>query len=112
MRGRQVGGGRRRAKGILRPEEQRFLQVTIQNGTDANKKQALQRLCSLARQGLRSSSPAHMKAVVLYALGSGDSKVRRWAFNALALMAIDAIYPSWRPTGGKASTIQMSSKPV
>jgi hypothetical protein len=27
-----------------------------------------------------------MKAVVLYALGSAESKVRRWAFNALALI--------------------------
>ena len=86
MRGRQVGGGRRRAKGSLRPEEQKFLEVTIQNGTDSNKKQALQRLCLLARRGLKSSSPDQMKAVVLYALGSSDRKVRRWSFNALALI--------------------------
>lgn len=48
------------------------------------RKQALQRLCSLYRQGARLADPRTMKALILQGLIDADSKVRRWSFNALA----------------------------
>lgn len=48
------------------------------------RKQALQRLCGLYRQGARLAAPKAIKALVLHALVDIDSKVKRWAFNALA----------------------------
>mgnify|MGYP000097172273 CR=1 FL=1 len=114
MRGRQVGGGRRRAKGVLRPEEQRFLVVLIQSGSDANKKQALQRLCVLARRGLRSYSPEQLKSAVLYALGSADAKVRRWAFNALALIGdrrdVPVMETYWRQSFNEPDVLRLASR--
>lgn len=100
MRGGTRGGARRRARGSLRLEEQRFLEVTIQQGSDANKKQALQRLCTLLRRGFRPNPAVQTKAAVLYALGSTDAKVKRWAFNALALIGderdVPVINAYWR----------------
>ncbi|MDQ0251502.1 hypothetical protein J2W22_003590 [Sphingomonas kyeonggiensis] len=69
------------------------MEIMIQQGSDANKKQALQRLCLLTRRGFRSIAPVQMKSAVLYALGSDDLKVRRWAFNALALIGDERDIP-------------------
>ena len=96
----RIRGARGLARGSFRQEEQRFLEIAIQEGSDTNKKQALQRLCQLLRRGLRSSSPHALKASVLYALQSHDPKVKRWAFNALALIGnihdVEVMNVYWR----------------
>lgn len=50
------------------------------------KKHALQRLCGLLRKGFRLSSPRTVKALIILNLQDPDEKVRRWAFNALAIL--------------------------
>lgn len=61
-----------------------FLDAAIQSPSPVVRKQALQRLCGLYRQGGLLTAPLSMKALVLQALTDPDPKVRRWAFNALA----------------------------
>ena len=57
------------------------------------RKQALQRLCGLYRQGARLAAPRAIKGLILHALVDVDSKVQRWAFNALAQLGESADVP-------------------
>ena len=75
---------RRRSRFRIRQEEVLFLDAAIQAPSAIVRKQALQRLCSLHRQGGFMAAPMNMTALVLRALTDPDLKVRRWAFNCLA----------------------------
>lgn len=81
-------------------QEAAFIDAALQTDSAVTKKQALQRLCSLYRQGGRLAAPHRTKALVINALVDQDPKVRRWAFNALAQLGEAAdvqlmIYP-WK----------------
>lgn len=62
------------------------------------RKQALQRLCGLYRQGARLAAPLSIKALIIHSLVDPDGKVRRWAFNALAQL-------------GEAADVQLMTGP-
>jgi hypothetical protein len=81
---------RRAAVGRVSTQEARFIEITLQTGSPVGKKQALQQLCNLIRRGFRLIAPLPMKGLVLQCLTDDDLKVRRWAFNSLALLGTAA----------------------
>ena len=79
---------RRRARITL--QEALFLQRALESDSPIQRKLALQRLCSLYRNGGRLTQEATIKGHVLQCLTCEDPKVRRWAFNSLALLGTKA----------------------
>jgi len=74
----------RRGKGPINPREVALIELVLQTDRPMAKKQALQRLCGLLRQGYRLANPLQVKGLLFINLRDADSKVKRWAFNALA----------------------------
>jgi hypothetical protein len=74
----------RRRRIRISPQEATFIEVALQAASPFIRKQALQRLCSLYRRGGVLAAPQRMKGFIIHALVDEDSKVKRWAFNALA----------------------------
>jgi hypothetical protein len=81
-----VAGGQRtqRRRTRISPQEAAFIEAALLADSPVGRKHALQRLCSLYRQGARLAAPRAMKGLILNSLVDLDEKVRRWAFNALA----------------------------
>lgn len=74
------------ARGRLPLAEAKFIENILSGDVSVAKKHALQRLCGLLRKGLRLSNPKTLKGLILLNLQDKDAKVRRWAFNALAII--------------------------
>ena len=80
-----AGGPRtQRRRTRVTPKEAAFIEAALIADSPVVRKQALQRLCSLYRQGARLVAPKAMKALIIASLVDSDNKVRRWSFNALA----------------------------
>lgn len=89
-----AGGPRtQRRRTRITPQEAAFIEAALMAKSAVVRKQALQRLCSLYRQGARLAAPKSMKGLILGSLVDTDSKVRRWAFNALAQLGEVADVP-------------------
>lgn len=89
-----AGGPRtQRRRTRVTPQEAAFIEAALMADSSIVRKQALQRLCSLYRQGARLAAPRAMKALILICLVDSDSKVRRWSFNALAQLGEAADVP-------------------
>lgn len=78
------GTGRQRRRSRIPLEASNFIEAALESGNPVLRKQALQRLCSYYRNGGVLIAPLRMKGLVIQAMTDADSKVRRWAFNALA----------------------------
>jgi hypothetical protein len=75
-----------RAKGFIRGPEVHFIEMNLQGTPPGPKKQALQLLCKLVRDGYRLRGLNSVRALVILNLRCPDLKVRRWALNALTLI--------------------------
>jgi hypothetical protein len=77
----------------IAPQEIAFIELALQSESPVSRKQALQRLCELYRQGARAAAPRTLKALIIHSLVDSDEKVRRWAFNAMAQLGEAADVP-------------------
>ena len=93
-------GGKRRGLTRITPQDAAFINVALQSDSPVTRKQALQHLCSLYRQGGRLAAPRNMKGLIINALVDRDEKVKRWAFNAMAQLGdeadVDLIIGPWK----------------
>ncbi|MFT8797198.1 hypothetical protein [Zymomonas mobilis] len=78
------------------------MQRSLESDSPIQRKLALQRLCSLYRNGGRFTNELVLKGCVLQCLTDVDAKVKRWAFNSLAqfgsLADVPLIEGAWRNT--------------
>jgi hypothetical protein len=88
------GGVRtQRRRSWISQQEITFIELALQSDIPVSRKQALQRLCGLYRQGARAAAPRQIKGLIIHLLIDPDEKVRRWAFNAMAQLGEPADVP-------------------
>ncbi|MGX1198558.1 hypothetical protein [Parvibaculum sp. MBR-TMA-1.3b-4.2] len=69
---------------LIPPEEEKLIELLLQDVNESSKKAGLKRLCNLYQTGRRLSSANKIGLLVRALLFEGDEEVERWALKAVA----------------------------
>ena len=77
---------KRNWRGYIGPVEANYIQLLLGHVHPEGKEAGLERLCSHYRNGFRLQTPHSVQQTLTALLYNADPKVRRWTFNAIALV--------------------------